>query len=305
MVIKSMSRKSMSFMQLIDYISREGTAEGPPVFHNFTADPDDPLRLNRAFIRNARLCPPRKNGVMLYHEILSLSPDDREQATPEILADLAEHYLALRAPEAIAWGRVHFDRNPHVHLIISGNLKNRTKKLRLSKSDFGRVKRELESYQKEHYPELAKSVVYGKSGPERDRAEARAREVKGKRDPVLSSRTPSEQARETRLREQGRGVESKKEVLRGLVLDALTAAVSPGEFGDRLGRQGITVYERNGRPAGIVSGNKKYRFTTLNLDDRLPDLRDPLGADLASEAITPEHFCGKGAVLFPRVRIRP
>jgi hypothetical protein len=269
MVIKSMSRKTMSFMQLIDYISREGKAEGHPVFHNFSGDPANLLQLNRTFIRNARLCPPRKNGVILYHEILSLSPDDRPRATPAILAGLAERYLTLRAPQAIAWGRVHFGRNPHVHLVISANLKNQKKKLRLSKRDFSRVQRELEAYQKNRYPELSQSVVFKppeiRTGTEKEDGPASARAEKERTTPALPSRARPEQERAKRLKGQGNGAQSTKEILRGQVLEALTAADSPEAFADRLNANNILLYLRNGSPAGCVSGNKKYRFTTLGL----------------------------------------
>jgi hypothetical protein len=263
MVIKSMSRKSPTFFQLIAYISREGRAEGPPVLHNLNADGQDPNKINRAFMQNAKGCPPRKNGVVLYHEILSLSPEDRPCATPEILAELAERYLSLRAPRAMAYGRVHFDQNPHIHLIISGNLRGQAKKLRLSRQAFSSVKRELEAYQKQHYPELSRSIVF-------DNAKEKAREVKEKKEASGKMiRKPSEQERKKRLVKQGRGVPSQKKSLRRHVIEALTGAGSPEIFTARLAQRNIRLYERGGRLAGIVENGKKYRFRTLDLEETL------------------------------------
>jgi hypothetical protein len=259
MVIKSMTRKSPSFLQLISYISREGRAEGHPVLHNLHADGQDLEKLNRAFIKNARYCPPRKNGVLLYHEILSLSPQDRDYATPEILADLAEYYLSLRAPQAMAWGMVHFEKNPHIHLIISANLRGQAKKLRLSRKAFSTVKRELEAYQKQQYPQLSRSIVF-------DEPKEKAREVKQKTGSERLTRNASEQEREKRLKRQGRGDSSRKEPLRQQLLDALTTCTSLEAFTASLAQQGITLYHRRGRLTGIISKGKKYRFRTLGLE---------------------------------------
>jgi hypothetical protein len=219
-------------------------------------------KINNAFMQNARYCPSRKNGVVLYHEILSLSPQDRECATAEILADLAEHYLSLRAPQAMAWGRVHFENNPHIHLIISANLFGRAKKLRLSHKAFSVVKRELEAYQKQQYPQLSRSIVF-------DETREKGREVKQKTGSEGLARNPTEQEREKRLKRQGRGEPSHKASLRQQLLDALTACASLEAFTASLARQDIALYSRGGRLTGIISKGKKYRFKTLGLETAL------------------------------------
>jgi hypothetical protein len=267
MVVKSMSRKTMSFLKLIEYIAREGRAEGMPVVHNLSADGKDLDKVNRAFMQNARHCPPRKNGVLLYHEILSLSPEDKSHATPEILIDLAERYLSQRACGAMAWGMVHFDKNPHIHLIISANLRGQAKKLRLSRKAFSELKHNLEIYQKEKYPALSRSIVF-------DEDKKKRREVKQKTMPLKVTQKSSEQAREKRLASQGRGVLSQKEILHQQILDALTASESLEAFTAHLQRQGITLYERSGRLAGIISKGKKYRFRTLGLETALEASRN-------------------------------
>jgi hypothetical protein len=285
MVIKSMSRKTMSFFQLIEYVARDGRAEGSPVLHNLNADSHDLIKVNKAFMQNARHCPPRKNGAILYHEILSLSPEDKPHATPEILADLAEHYLSLRAPGAMAFGMVHFDKNPHIHLIISANLRGQAKKLRLSKNEFSRVKREVEVYQKEKYPELSQSIVF-------DGGKKNEREVKQKTVSGTLVRKPSELERVKQLKNQGRGEPTRKAALRDKVLNALVASYSEEAFVASLEHHGITVYKRNGHLAGIISNNKKYRFRTLGLEEdfhtagkrweRFPERKKTLG-DIVSE----------------------
>lgn len=287
MVIKSMTRKSPSFAQLIAYIAREGRAEGHPVLHNLHADSRDLNKVNNAFMQNAKHCPPRKNGVVLYHEILSLSAQDKACATPEILADLAEHYLCQRAPGAMAWGMVHFDDNPHIHLVISANLRGQERKLRLSRKAFKTVKRELEGYQKQRYPALSQSIVF-------DGRKKKSRDVKEKTGPKGVARTGSEQEREKRLFRQGRGVKSQKEALRQQVLDALSVSTSMEGFTHFLIGRDMTLYHRSGRLTGVISKGKKYRFRTLGLDaaleasqerwKQLPQRRQSLHNILAEKA---------------------
>ena len=146
MVIKSLSRRDpASIGQLLGYISREGAGDRP-LLHNLPLSASaDLTAAAAAFLENAALLPERKNGIAYYHEILSLSGCDQPQATAEMLLDLARHYLQLRAPAALAYGRVHFDpgpqKNPHIHLAISANLCGPRKKLRLTKAAFRAVAR--------------------------------------------------------------------------------------------------------------------------------------------------------------------
>lgn len=256
-----MTRKRPSFLQLLQYVTREGRAAGEPLLHNLSTDGRDLLRLNRAFLANYRYCPPRRNGVALYHEVLSLSAEDADKATPEILRDLGEAYLALRAPQALAYGVVHFDDNPHLHLIISGNLRGRDKKLRLSRREFAAVKRELEAYQRERYPELTHSLVFPEQAP-------------AGKEP---QRSLAEQEQARREQRQGRRSSTRKQRLQSQVLAALEGAGSLPVFAEGLRQQDLWLYERNGRPAGIFSEGRKYRFRTLGVQEAFEQARERWG----------------------------
>ena len=63
MIIKSMTRKTGSFDQLIDYLDREGVREEYHIFQNLYERKIDELL--GEFECNARLLPKRKNGVIL------------------------------------------------------------------------------------------------------------------------------------------------------------------------------------------------------------------------------------------------
>ena len=71
MIIKSLSRKSTSFHQLIGYFNKsENSLE--PLTHNMYANPNDWWEVAEELIANSTHLPIRSNGVALYHEIISL-----------------------------------------------------------------------------------------------------------------------------------------------------------------------------------------------------------------------------------------
>lgn len=121
MIIKSMSRKTPSFSQLVDYIDNDVSRTE---YYTYNLYNMDKVSIKREFYENSRHVKLRKNGVYLYHEIISLSKDEKvslgKQA--EILTDLTQKYVEERSPEALVFGKIHFDKeNVHFHLLISAN----------------------------------------------------------------------------------------------------------------------------------------------------------------------------------------
>ena len=83
---------------------------------------------------------------------------DRERVTPAILEDLTRRYLELRAPYALGYARAHLDTDsPHVHIVLSANNVDSSKRLRLSSPRFAAIKRDIERQQLAVYPELRHS----------------------------------------------------------------------------------------------------------------------------------------------------
>ncbi len=155
MVIKSLARKTKSFGQLIRYIN--DSAVGEVILHNLPAFAlqGGEADLEKAFLDNARFVRPRKNGVWCYHEILSFHRADSRYLTDATLSDLAQRWLTWRAPDCLAYARVHRDTaHPHVHCIIAANTLYASKKHWLKKARFAQLKRKLEQYQLERYPQL-------------------------------------------------------------------------------------------------------------------------------------------------------
>lgn len=255
MVIKSLSRKSPSFGQLIRYIDAS-PEKGSPIRHNlFGEEGEDPKALEQAFQANARLLPPRRNGVQLYHEILSFHAEDRKHLSPELLEDLARRWMELRAPEALGYARVHYEReHVHIHCLLSSNGLGTRRRIRHSKARFQSLQRELEAYQIERYPELIHSRQQQRNSPDHRRR------------------------RRERIRDQ--------------VAHCLEWAVDEPDLLRRLEACGLIPYTRGkesggvepvaGRPlsgsldplTGVVENGRKFRLSGLGLVDAYQGARE-------------------------------
>ncbi|PCH68862.1 MAG: hypothetical protein COC12_09640, partial [Rhodobacteraceae bacterium] len=118
------------------------------------------------FQDNFRYLPKRKNGNALYHEVIVLEaqPHLSRARVEKALHELAEAYCSARAPHQLAWGQVHWDTEyPHIHLMISANAVRSPLRVRMEKSFFAKVQRDLERFKEQQFPELAGSSVYTRS----------------------------------------------------------------------------------------------------------------------------------------------
>ena len=169
MIIKSLSRKASTVMmggasggsgsrhakfsspfgKLIRYMNR-GIEDGEGravLWHNFYGGdrtPED--QLLREFEGNAELLQARKNGNVLYHEILSFSAGHqaRGDALYRMVADIGQEYLRERAPDQLGYGVVHLDTDHiHLHLMLSANPAGRSERATSQKLTFLRFKSEL------------------------------------------------------------------------------------------------------------------------------------------------------------------
>jgi hypothetical protein len=226
-----MSRKSVSFGQVIEYFERPAK-KGPAVIHNLTSDLEDLDHIRSEFNANSRLLPPRRNGNVLYHEIMSFHASDTESISEFVLEDLIRRYLDLRAPRALAYARTHLDTAcVHVHFLISANDVDSARRHRLSRSQFRRVQRDLERYQRERYPELERSIA---------------------QVPKSCRHKPT----------------SRKQLLRASILAQLQSAQSEEAFRLRLALLGQRFYVR-GKHAGVEDTHtgRRHRFSTLGITE--------------------------------------
>lgn len=163
MMIKSKSRKRPSFRQLVTYCE-DGMSKGDEqyrYFHNL--HPGHAEQIIRDFELNAEHLPERKNGVYLYHEILSFSRARKvsNERHKEILSEAIEEYLSKRAPDCMAYAVIHDEKenNVHAHIVISSNEIDSKKRHRITQRDYKTAKVHTEQYVNEKYPELEQGVI--------------------------------------------------------------------------------------------------------------------------------------------------
>ena len=175
MIIKSMSRKVPSFGQLLTYIDRDAGQEAYGIRHNLFGRDESSVRSE--FEQNADLLQKRKNGVYLFHEILSITrakglPAEEQKCC---LREIAQEYISVRCPGNLVYGGLHQDKDHsyHMHLMISANRVGDPKRQRLSKHQFREIQVRLEAHVLETYPELEQKLAIGKRS-ERGRSKAEA-----------------------------------------------------------------------------------------------------------------------------------
>lgn len=249
MIIKSMSRKAPTFAQLISYIGRDadphiGTAFARNLYHNG----QDEQVVAGQFLDNYRYLPKRKNGNALYHEVIVLEPQTHlsKAEVAAALHELAERYCEARSPHQLAWGRVHWDTDyPHMHLMISANAVRSPLRVRMDKSGFSKVQRDLEAFKETQFPELNGGVIY-----RRTEVNTGPRVTSKEGEMVRRTGTPS-------------GKIAIFELLRPIFGHAPSLAALKGD----LNQLGFDLYQR-GKTIGVrnLQTDRRYRLRTLGLE---------------------------------------
>lgn len=250
--MKSMSRKkSPAFRQLLGYFFRDGLDERQLYTRNLYAFPErgNWMQIAKEFEENERLLKPRVRGNHCYHEIIALpyQSEVSKARQTDILRDLAEQYLAKRAPNQLAVGYVHSDtRFMHIHLMLSANEIKSNRRVRLSRAELQTIVRELEDYKFERYPELVGERLHGRDETQHDRVRVAAAGYEA-------------------ARRQGHTL-TQTEQVREAVSQALAGAYSQDEVAAKLKANGLALYQR-GKTLGIENAEtgKRYRLKTLGL----------------------------------------
>jgi hypothetical protein len=256
-----MSRKHPSFDQLIDYMESERKLKSHKfsVFHNVYSRNTEPLKTE--FSDNAKHLKFRKNGVYLYHEIISITrtqniPED-EQKT--ILQRVVNEYLKARAKNNLAYAVLHEDKkdNLHFHIVISANEAQDQNRKRLSKADFAEIQTRLEKWVLETYPQLEQTAVFTPNLSEQQKQE---RETKRNTKASISNKGAELKKRT--------GATSEKDRIQ-TTLESIFETVTDGRhFAELLEKERLKIYQR-GKQFGIIdTDGKKYRFSTLGLTEQ-------------------------------------
>lgn len=249
MIIKIKSHKRPAFKALLEYMlnNKERLFDSERrtfvVTHNLKGSSlkswEKQFRENESFRLRKR-----KDSVKLTHEILSWNRSDTGKITLRKLEDMTRQYVRERNPKGMYVAVPHFDRDHyHVHILCSGVEYRSGKSLRLSKTDFMKLKKHIQEYQIERFPELTNSVV--KHG--------------------RVSRTYASDIAYQIKRRTGRITEREK--VSKIILDAFHKSSSMKAFYKRLEQSGLNIYERSSKPVGIVYKGYKFRFTRLGFPE--------------------------------------
>jgi Relaxase/Mobilisation nuclease domain len=264
MIIKSLGRKASNkmtggrvknpFLNLVRYMTRTGDDEKSQsvLWHGFYGHEGMSYdEIVAAFEENARFLKERKNGNVLYHEILSFSKGYtlEDEALARAVADIGQEYLRHRAANQMAFGAIHWDTDHiHLHLMVSANAIGKTDREWLTKAQFAELQKSVEAFTLAKYPELAQTQIYGRE---------RSREK-------LKTQT-HEQAMKSRT-----GEPSRKERIKGRLHGLFEQASSMAELEKQLAAEGLEFYQR-GKSRGVIERlpdgkERRHRLSTLGLD---------------------------------------
>lgn len=266
MIIKSMGRKAStkmsgtrngksSFANLVQYMTRGDEDEETKnvLWHGFYGHAGmNSQEIEFVFEENAKFLKERKNGNILYHEILSFSRGYtlEGEKLERAVTDIGQEYLRLRAEKQMAFGAIHKNTDHiHLHLMISANAIGKSQRMRLSKAEFAEIQKATEAYTLTHYSELAQAPIYDRERP-RERLKTQVHEQ------AMKSRT---------------GELSRKEALKVKLHSLFEIATSREELNRLFQAEGLSFYTR-GKSTGVLlrdaeGKEHKHRMTTLGVSE--------------------------------------
>jgi len=272
-----MSRTAGSFSQLVEYCEK-GRAENDDQYNHFhNLHPGQKEQIIRDFQSNAEHLHERKNGVKLYHEILSFSrakgiSNERQK---EILRETVAEYLQQRAPDCMAYSVIHDEKEGHLHahIVISSNRVESSKRHRLSKYDFDKVKKGTEKHVLDKYPEMEQGLTIDK----------------------VSKRRKSNP--ESELKRRG-GRTTQKDQLHSDLKEVFSSARTEAELEKLLADRGFAMSYRSGNRKseprfGKADSKKHFRLKTLGLDTHYAQCIDTCKAQEAIDSEPAKTSNGK------------
>lgn len=250
MIVKIKSHKSYGFKKLLNYMLFDkdrlfdDKRKSFVISHNLHGKTIDSwveqYSLNESFRKIKR-----SDSTILTHEILSWHSKDASEITLDKLKAMTHEYIRLRNIKVMFLAVPHFDKEHyHVHICASG-LEFRTgKSLRLSRSEFTKLKKDIQLFQQQHFPELSHSVVdHGKLKPE----------------------SMSDKEFQYKLRS---GRDSKREMLSAILKTCYKKAISRDTFLELLKDCNAIPYSRGGVVKGVTFEGLKFRFERVGFGER-------------------------------------
>lgn len=262
-----MSRKEPSFAQLGSYIFK-GADNNYTYTRNLYAT--DTEGINKEFEENFKHLKRQKNSNAIYHEILSISKANLDlEKQKERLLEIAQQYAEIRAKNCLVYGSLHeADNNLHFHLMISSNELEQKKNHYFSKKQFSEIKKGLEKYVLEKYPELEQRRLIN-----RDKKKL---EAVSQKEFELKKRT---------------GKITKKESIQYRLTQIFNSSPTKEIFFTNLKNNNIEIYVR-GNTIGFKDladeTKRNYRLKKLGLSEEFNKMSEFLVRELKQE-MKPEH----------------
>lgn len=245
MIIKSLGRKSSSYSQLLSYILKIGEKDPVPPHliwkqHVFGKSIQE---MEREYLENEKNRLYQRKGVnRVYHECISISDLDKDRVHDDMLKSLALEYSRLRNSSALIVSSVHKDKDHvHIHFAVSGTELS-GKSLRVTKQVFNQIKKDLQAFQIQKYPQLQNSII----------------------DFDKKSKNPIQDKEFKVIDHKGK---SNKQILCEQLEEVFQSAISKEDFIQKIQEKGITTYMR-GKLGGITMENgRNLRFKNLGFDE--------------------------------------
>jgi hypothetical protein len=182
----------------------------------------------------------RKDSVFVNHDIISFHKKDSKNISLEKMEDMAREYIKIRNPKGMYIAVPHFDKEHyHIHICTSGIEYHTGKSLNLLKSELVNVKKRIQDYQMEKYPELSNSIVQH-----------------GKKEKSLHTEKEYQYKQRT-------GRETNKEQVLKMLNACYEKAISKEDFFFKFKECGLSTYNRNGILTGVLFANRKFRLSRL------------------------------------------
>jgi len=160
-----------------------------------------------------------------------------------MLESMVNEYIRLRNSGGMFIAVAHYDRQHyHVHICASGIECRTGKTMRLSKVNLQKLKKDIQNYQIEKFPELSNSVVGHGSN----------QQVKKDKEVQIKLRS---------------GRESDKDQLLGILKTCYKKANSKETFFELLAECGVKNYERGGKISGVIFQDRKFRLKKLGFGE--------------------------------------
>jgi hypothetical protein len=222
------------------------------------------------FFQNSQKLKTRKNGNILYHEIVSITLEDgvEVQYAKEALREIALKYIEDRCPRNMVYGCLHEDHADHLHyhLLISANERGEEKRFWHTTAEFDQIKRNLEEYVLQEYPKLKQRRI-----------------ITADRDSKKQSKKAAEMKRQNKKL-------SVRDQVKQAILKAMMHCQSVDEFQAKLSAKGYEFYTR-GKNYGVTVSHedgkvKKYRFSTLGIHESYEEFVQVMESLAQAQAMT-------------------